>query len=60
MVNSGGFIKAKKENCVNIIVNNFIDADNGKVTLYKSKKRVELRLKKDILQKDYVHKIYSI
>jgi hypothetical protein len=59
-VNSGGFVKGKKGNSVNIILNNFINDNIGKVTLYKSKKRLELRLKKDILQKEFIHKIYSI
>lgn len=59
-VNSGGFVKGKKENSVNIILNNFINNNIGKVTLYKSKKRLELRLKKDILQEEFIHKIYSI
>ena len=59
-VTSGGFVKGKKEKCVNIIVDNFIDSKIGKVNLYKSKKRVELRFKKEILQQEYVHKIYSM
>ena len=59
-ITSGGFVKNKKNNFVNIILNNFIDTNIGKVTLYKSKKRVELRLKKEILQKNYIHKIYTI
>lgn len=58
-VTSGGFVNDKKDNNVNIIVNNFIDPDIGKVNLYKSKKRVELRLKKELLEKDYVEKIYT-
>jgi hypothetical protein len=60
-VKSGGFVKGKKEdNYVNIIVDNFIDSKIGKVTLYKSKKRVELRLKKELLQEENVYKIYSM
>lgn len=59
-VTSGGFIKGKKETFVNIILNNFINNNIGKVTLYKSKKRLELRLKKEILQEQLIHKIYSI
>lgn len=59
-VYSGGFVGGNKEIYVNIILNNFINNDIGKVTLYKSKKRLELRLKKNILQKEYVRKIYSI
>ena len=60
-VNSGGFVESKREKSVNIILNNFINDDIGKVTLYKSKKRVELRLKKNILKEfEFIHKIYSI
>jgi hypothetical protein len=57
---SGGFIEGKTEKCVNILVDNFIDSNIGKVTLYKSKKRVELRFKKEILQERYIYKIYSM
>ena len=60
-VKSGGFVKGNnKESHVNILVDNFIDTNIGKVTLYKSKKRVELRLKKAILREEYVYKIYSM
>jgi hypothetical protein len=59
-VASGGFVEGKKDKCVNILVDNFIDPNIGKVTLYKSKKRVELRLKKEILQEKYIYKIYSM
>jgi hypothetical protein len=61
-VTSGGFVNngSKKINHVNIIVENFIDSKIGKVTLYKSKKRVELRLKKELLQEEHVCKIYSM
>jgi hypothetical protein len=59
-VNSGGFVKGKKDNCVNIILNNFINSNIGKVTLYKSKKRLELRLKKNILHQEFIYKIYTI
>jgi hypothetical protein len=44
-VTSGGFRSGEK----NIILNNFIDPMVGIVTLYKSKKRVELRLKAEII-----------
>lgn len=57
-VKSGGFVNSK--NYVNIIVDNFIDQTIGKVTLYKSKKRIELRLKREILQDKYVHKIFTL
>jgi hypothetical protein len=56
-VKSGGFIKGKN---VSILLNNFIDSTIGNVKLYKSKKRVELRLKKNLLQQDYVCKIFSM
>lgn len=59
-VKSGGFVEGKKENYVNILINNFIDSNIGKVTLYKSKKRVELRLKKEVLKNEHVHNIYSM
>ena len=59
-VKSGGFVEGKKENYVNIIIDNFIDSNIGKVTLYKSKKRVELRLKKKLLQEEHVCKIFSM
>ena len=59
-VKSGGFVEGKKENYVNILIDNFIDSNIGKVTLYKSKKRVELRLKKQLLQEEHVYKIFSI
>jgi hypothetical protein len=58
-VSSGGFV-GNKEKCVNINVDNFIDSNVGKVSLYKSKKRVELRLKKQLLQEKHVYKIYSV
>lgn len=56
-VKSGGFIKGKN---VNILLDKFIDSTIGKVTLYKSKKRVELRLKGKILHEDHVCKIFSM
>ena len=59
-VKSGGFVEGKKDNYVNIIIDNFIDSNIGKVTLYKSKRRVELRLKKEILQQEHVFKIFSM
>ena len=58
-VKSGGFVENKKK-CVNIIIDNFIDPNIGRVNLYRSKKRVELRLKQNILHEEYVHKIYSM
>lgn len=46
-VKSNGFTKNRKS----IYTKNFINSDYGKVTLYKSKKRLELRLNKNILEK---------
>jgi len=37
------------KSCKNIILNNFIDKKYGNVKLYKSKKRLELRIDKNIL-----------
>jgi hypothetical protein len=60
-VKSAGFVNNKKEyNHVNILIDNFIDDKFGKVTLYKSKKRVELRLKKQILNNENVIQVYSM
>jgi len=45
-VTSGGFVKDnKKDNYVNIIVDNFIFDNIGKVTLYKSKKKSRIAFK---------------
>ena len=41
-----------------ISVNNFIDEDIGSVKLYKSKKRLELRLSKDIIHSNHSIKIF--
>jgi hypothetical protein len=57
---SGGFIHNKQNNNVNIVINNFIPIEDGKVTLYKSKKRVELRLYNSILENENVIKIYTM
>ena len=59
-VSSGGFIGKNKDKCVNIIVNNFINSTYGNVRLYKSKKRMELRLRPAILKHAYTVKIYNI
>ena len=58
-VKSAGFVENKTK-CVNININNFIDPNIGKVNLYRSKKRVELRLKQNLLNEEHVHKIYSM
>jgi len=57
---SGGFVNEKKDKCVNINVNNFINSKYGKVTLYKSKKRLELRLFPSILNCEESVKIYTM
>ena len=60
-VTSGGFIDGKKgKDSVSIKLNNFIESNIGEVKLYKSKKRVELRFKKKILNNENVVKIYSM
>ena len=58
-VSSGGFV-GDKDKCVNIIVNGFINSAYGNVRLYKSKKRMELRLHHAILQHEHTVKIYSM
>lgn len=57
---SGGFVKNSTSESVNITVNNFIDPSYGKVNLYKSKKRVELRLLPPVLKNEYAVKIYTM
>ena len=57
---SGGFVNSTNEECVNIIVNNFIDPSYGNVRLYKSKKRVELRLLPSVLKSEHAVKIYTM
>ncbi len=42
----------------NILIDNFIDEKNGNVKLYKSKKRLELRLSKDILNNECSIRIF--
>ena len=58
-VKSGGFVRGETGKGVTILIDNFIDSNIGKVTLYKSKKRVELRLKKKLLQEEHVFKIFT-
>jgi len=50
-----GFTKT----CKNILIDNFIDNNIGNVKLYKSKKRLELRLSKDLIKQKYSTKIYE-
>lgn len=59
-VSSGGFVNKEKPSCVNIIVSNFINSSYGNVKLYKSKKRMELRLSPFILKSEYAIKLYSM
>ena len=49
-----GFTK----HCKNITIDNFIDEKIGNVKLYKSKKRLELRLHKDILNNECTIKLF--
>ena len=44
--------------CKNISIDNFIDNKIGNVKLYKSKKRLELRLCKDIINNNCSIKLY--
>ena len=46
------------QSCKNISIDNFIDDKIGNVKLYKSKKRLELRLCKDIINNDCSTKLY--
>ena len=54
-VASTGFTEAGK----NIRITGFIDNSLGLVCLYKSKKRVELRLKKECITHEHARKIYT-
>ena len=57
---SGGFVNKESNSCVNINVSNFINSSYGSVKLYKSKKRMELRLKPEVIEHDYSIKLYSM
>lgn len=50
----GGFTKTSK----NITIENMISQKMGNVKLYKSKKRLELRLNRDILKRECTEKLY--
>lgn len=54
-IKSGGFVSKQEKN---IITSGFIDPNYGNVKLYKSKKRLELRLNKDIITSPFCVKIY--
>jgi hypothetical protein len=56
-VESGGFRVGPKGN-KNILFKNFIDPAVGTVVLYKSKKRIELRLTRAILKSEHTVKLY--
>lgn len=58
-ISSGGFVKGLQGE-KNIIINNFINPSYGNVKLYKSKKRIELRLNIDVLKSEYAVKIYTM
>lgn len=49
-----GFTKA----CKSVMINNFIDSKYGETKLYKSKKRIELRLNKNIINEYCSVKLY--
>lgn len=55
---SGGFVGG--ESSVNISVSNFVDSAYGTVKLYKSKKRMELRLLPAVLKSKLAVKIYEL
>jgi hypothetical protein len=55
LLTSGGFSTGGKS----IIIKNFIDLKIGKVTLYKSKKRIELRLLSEIISNSNTVKLFS-
>ena len=57
-VESAGFVKSTTE--MNITLRNFIDDKIGTVTLYKSKKRVELRLLSNIVSSKYAVELFSL
>jgi hypothetical protein len=59
-VSSGGFIGKNKDNYVNIEVNHFIHPNYGNVRLYKSKKRMELRLHANILKHPHTVKLCTM
>jgi hypothetical protein len=46
------------KSCKNILIDNFIESKYGNVRLYKSKKRLELRLHKNILDLDCTVKLF--
>ncbi len=60
-VRSDGFVNHKKNgSTVNINVSNMIHPSYGNVKLYKSKKRMELRLYPTVIESEYAIKLYSM
>ncbi len=60
-INLSNFYKLVENNKVvgqSIFIDNYIDAQYGNVKLYKAKKRMELRLTKNILNSEYCVKLY--
>jgi len=56
-VRSGGFVAGRDRN---IIANGFIDPSEGNVKLYKSKKRLELRLNRTVLASPYTVQLWTL
>lgn len=59
-VTSMGFVGKEEDDVKNIVIGNFVNPAYGDVRLYKSKKRVELRLLPAVLQSEHAVKIYSM
>jgi len=59
MIESDGFCGTGEVN-KSIKVKGFIDPEHGRVTLYKSKKRMELRLTRDLLKHANVIELFSL
>lgn len=57
---SAGFVAGTTKENKNIMTLNFIDPVHGNVRLYKSKKRLELRLKMDAINAPEAIKLYSL
>lgn len=56
-VSSGGFVAGGERN---IVANGFIDPSEGNVKLYKSKKRLELRLNRSVISSPHTLKLWSL
>lgn len=57
-ISSGGFVNTASAK--NIIIQHFINTSYGNVKLYKSKKRIELRLLDNVLKSEHAVKIYTM